>query len=287
MGNGIGASKTKRGQTPRFERGRKSTHASLQDAGCGRGRRRSRRNDGGRARRGGRADLRPQQRTEGERRTDHARRHHRPHRAGGLLVIGGGGGRLFQMRQRQWRHQWPPGRIHHRGRRLEARAVGAGGGQARQRQEGGRAHRQRQLRRLCRQRGALREGERARHCRRRHSARLLLLARTTPRPTPARASAISARSNTWWQKFGIKNIVCVSPNIPGVGEFSCDGVKAWGKDKGIDLQPDPDRSGGARRDLGPSPGDDLQAGSPRDQPAARRRRRLPQGGAKSRTSARR
>jgi branched-chain amino acid transport system substrate-binding protein len=34
-------------------------------------------------------------------------------------------------------------------------------------------------------------------------------------------------------KFGIKNIVCVSPNIPGVGEFSCDGVKAWGKDKGI------------------------------------------------------
>ena len=35
------------------------------------------------------------------------------------------------------------------------------------------------------------------------------------------------------KKFGIKNII-ISPNIPGVGEFSCDGVKAWGKDKGID-----------------------------------------------------
>ncbi|MEO8668040.1 MAG: ABC transporter substrate-binding protein [Bauldia sp.] len=34
-------------------------------------------------------------------------------------------------------------------------------------------------------------------------------------------------------KFGIKNVVCISPNIPGVGEFSCDGIKEWGKDKGI------------------------------------------------------
>jgi branched-chain amino acid transport system substrate-binding protein len=35
------------------------------------------------------------------------------------------------------------------------------------------------------------------------------------------------------EKFGVKNVVCVSPNIPGVGEFSCDGVKAWGATKGV------------------------------------------------------
>ena len=33
--------------------------------------------------------------------------------------------------------------------------------------------------------------------------------------------------------FGIKNIVCISPNIPGVGDFSCDGIKAWVAGKGI------------------------------------------------------
>jgi branched-chain amino acid transport system substrate-binding protein len=33
--------------------------------------------------------------------------------------------------------------------------------------------------------------------------------------------------------FGIKSIVCISPNIPGVGDFSCDGIKAWVADKGI------------------------------------------------------
>lgn len=32
--------------------------------------------------------------------------------------------------------------------------------------------------------------------------------------------------------FGIKNIVCISPNIPGVGDFSCDGIKAWAAQKG-------------------------------------------------------
>lgn len=34
-------------------------------------------------------------------------------------------------------------------------------------------------------------------------------------------------------KLGVKNVVCISPNIPGVGEFSCDGVKAWGATKGV------------------------------------------------------
>jgi branched-chain amino acid transport system substrate-binding protein len=34
--------------------------------------------------------------------------------------------------------------------------------------------------------------------------------------------------------FGIKNIVCISPNIPGVGDFSCDGIKAWVAGKGIE-----------------------------------------------------
>lgn len=35
-------------------------------------------------------------------------------------------------------------------------------------------------------------------------------------------------------KFGIKSVVCVAPNIPGVGDFSCDGVKAWGaSSKGV------------------------------------------------------
>ena len=33
--------------------------------------------------------------------------------------------------------------------------------------------------------------------------------------------------------FGIKNMVCISPNIPGVGNFSCDGMVAWGKAKGL------------------------------------------------------
>jgi branched-chain amino acid transport system substrate-binding protein len=33
--------------------------------------------------------------------------------------------------------------------------------------------------------------------------------------------------------FGAKTIVCISPNIPGVGEFSCDGIKAWGEPQGI------------------------------------------------------
>lgn len=36
--------------------------------------------------------------------------------------------------------------------------------------------------------------------------------------------------------FGIKSVVCISPNIPGVGEFSCDGIKEWGKDKGLAYQ---------------------------------------------------
>ncbi len=34
-------------------------------------------------------------------------------------------------------------------------------------------------------------------------------------------------------KFGVKSVVCVAPNIPGVGDFSCDGVKAWGASKGL------------------------------------------------------
>ena len=34
--------------------------------------------------------------------------------------------------------------------------------------------------------------------------------------------------------FGVKNIVCISPNIPGVGDFSCDGIKAWVAGKGIE-----------------------------------------------------
>jgi branched-chain amino acid transport system substrate-binding protein len=35
------------------------------------------------------------------------------------------------------------------------------------------------------------------------------------------------------EKFGVKSVVCISPNIPGVGEFSCDGVKAWGASNGV------------------------------------------------------
>jgi branched-chain amino acid transport system substrate-binding protein len=33
--------------------------------------------------------------------------------------------------------------------------------------------------------------------------------------------------------FHVKSVVCIAPNIPGVGEFSCDGVKAWGKAKDV------------------------------------------------------
>jgi branched-chain amino acid transport system substrate-binding protein len=35
------------------------------------------------------------------------------------------------------------------------------------------------------------------------------------------------------EKFGVKNVVCVTLNIPGVGEFSCDGIKYWGKAKDV------------------------------------------------------
>jgi branched-chain amino acid transport system substrate-binding protein len=35
------------------------------------------------------------------------------------------------------------------------------------------------------------------------------------------------------QKFGVKSIVCIAPNIPGVGEFGCDGAKAWGASKNL------------------------------------------------------
>ena len=49
--------------------------------------------------------------------------------------------------------------------------------------------------------------------------------------------------------FGIKNIVCISPNIPGVGDFSCDGIKAWVAGKGIRVSQHPDRSRDARRHL--------------------------------------
>ncbi len=37
------------------------------------------------------------------------------------------------------------------------------------------------------------------------------------------------------ETFGVKNVVCVAPNIPGVGEFSCDGVKAWGAGHGVKI----------------------------------------------------
>jgi branched-chain amino acid transport system substrate-binding protein len=35
------------------------------------------------------------------------------------------------------------------------------------------------------------------------------------------------------KKFNVKSVVCISPNIPGVGEFSCDGIKEWGKSLGL------------------------------------------------------
>ena len=33
--------------------------------------------------------------------------------------------------------------------------------------------------------------------------------------------------------FNLKNIVCVTLNIPGVGDFSCDGIVAWGSTHGV------------------------------------------------------
>ena len=38
------------------------------------------------------------------------------------------------------------------------------------------------------------------------------------------------------ETFDIDSVVCISPNVPGVGEFSCDGIKAWGEPLGIDYQ---------------------------------------------------
>lgn len=33
--------------------------------------------------------------------------------------------------------------------------------------------------------------------------------------------------------FGSKTVVCIAPAIPGVGDFACDGIKAWGEPKGV------------------------------------------------------
>lgn len=35
------------------------------------------------------------------------------------------------------------------------------------------------------------------------------------------------------EKFAAKSVVCIVPNILGVGEFACNGIKEWGADKGI------------------------------------------------------
>jgi branched-chain amino acid transport system substrate-binding protein len=43
-------------------------------------------------------------------------------------------------------------------------------------------------------------------------------------------------------KFGSKTVVCIAPAIPGVGDFGCDGIRAWGEPKGIkyvNIQIDP------------------------------------------------
>ena len=42
--------------------------------------------------------------------------------------------------------------------------------------------------------------------------------------------------------FGSKTVVCIAPAIPGVGDFACDGIKAWGEPKGVkyvNIQIDP------------------------------------------------
>jgi branched-chain amino acid transport system substrate-binding protein len=33
--------------------------------------------------------------------------------------------------------------------------------------------------------------------------------------------------------YGAKSFVCMAPNIPNMGNWSCDGIGDWGKDKGI------------------------------------------------------
>src|SRR5205085_10907086 len=38
-------------------------------------------------------------------------------------------------------------------------------------------------------------------------------------------------------KYNAKRIVCVSTNIPNMGNWSCDGLAAWGKDKGVEVKP--------------------------------------------------
>jgi branched-chain amino acid transport system substrate-binding protein len=36
--------------------------------------------------------------------------------------------------------------------------------------------------------------------------------------------------------FGLKKVVCISANIPGVGDWSCGGVVDWGKANGVDVK---------------------------------------------------
>ena len=61
----------------------------------------------------------------------------------------------------------------------------------------------------------------------------------------------------------IKRVVCIAPNIPNVGEWSCNGAVEWIKRQGGDGKVITFDPGCARRDLGHSAGDGVQAG--RDQ----------------------
>jgi branched-chain amino acid transport system substrate-binding protein len=40
-----------------------------------------------------------------------------------------------------------------------------------------------------------------------------------------------------YETYGAKKITCMAPKVPGMAEWICDGLAAWGKDKGVTVEP--------------------------------------------------
>ena len=69
----------------------------------------------------------------------------------------------------------------------------------------------------------------------------------------------------------VKRLVCIGPNIPNVGDWSCGGIEAYGKSVGMEVKTILFDPSFARRDLVDLAGDGVQAR--RDRSSTRRRKR--------------
>ena len=48
--------------------------------------------------------------------------------------------------------------------------------------------------------------------------------------------AIRTRSGAHTRPMNVKRLVCIGPNIPNVGDWSCGGIEAYGKSVGMDVK---------------------------------------------------